>query len=98
MCVCVCARVRARVCACVCIYMRVCVCVCAASTGMLSGHCIVDVHDEAYGQVNLGFMGLNVDIIRLRLCFKGKAKYNLNLLQVYWDGRRGWEGGSGWGS
>ncbi|KAL8609979.1 hypothetical protein ACOMHN_029472 [Nucella lapillus] len=51
--------------------------------GLLSGHGKVDIFDEAYGQVNLGFMGFNVDIIRLRLCFMGHAEYNLNLFQEF---------------
>lgn len=49
---------------------------------LLSGHAKVDIHDEAFGQVNLGFMGQNLDILRARLCFRGHAEYNLNLFQV----------------
>ncbi|XP_076472269.1 uncharacterized protein LOC143301765, partial [Babylonia areolata] len=51
--------------------------------GLLNGHGKVDIFDEAYGQVNLGFMGFHIDILRLRLCFKGHAEYNLNLLQEF---------------
>ncbi|KAK7494173.1 hypothetical protein BaRGS_00014646, partial [Batillaria attramentaria] len=50
---------------------------------LLSGHGKIDIYDEAFGQVNLGFMGINVDILRARLCFRGHAEYNLNLFQEF---------------
>ncbi|XP_048250793.1 uncharacterized protein LOC124111176 [Haliotis rufescens] len=49
----------------------------------LDGHAKLTVHDEAYAMVHLGVLGLNVDFFRARLCFKGSASYNLNLLQEF---------------
>ncbi|ESO82597.1 hypothetical protein LOTGIDRAFT_236952 [Lottia gigantea] len=49
----------------------------------LSGHAIVDVHDEAYARVHLGVVGVNLDFFLARVCFKGNAEYNLNLLQEF---------------
>ncbi|KAK6174798.1 hypothetical protein SNE40_013376 [Patella caerulea] len=49
----------------------------------LSGNAIVDVHDEAYARVHLGVVGINLDFFLARVCFKGKAEYNINLLQEF---------------
>ena len=48
----------------------------------LSGHVKLDVHDEVYARIHIGFFGLNLDFFLARVCFKGGAEYNLNLLQV----------------
>ncbi len=48
----------------------------------LSGFLKVDCFDEAYARAHLGMVGMNIDMFIARFCFKGHAKYNLNLLQV----------------
>ncbi|WAR06113.1 hypothetical protein MAR_021482 [Mya arenaria] len=47
----------------------------------LQGSIDIRVHDEAYGIVHLGFLGLNFEFFVARVCFKGGAKYNLNILK-----------------
>ncbi|XP_052083601.1 uncharacterized protein LOC127720901 [Mytilus californianus] len=47
----------------------------------LSGYVKVNVHDEAYARLHLGMVGVNVDILLARICFKGETSYNLNILQ-----------------
>ncbi|CAG2211662.1 unnamed protein product [Mytilus edulis] len=47
----------------------------------LSGYVKVNVHDEAYARLHLGMIGVNVDILLARICFKGETSYNLNILQ-----------------
>ncbi|XP_046562967.1 uncharacterized protein LOC124271858 [Haliotis rubra] len=49
----------------------------------LSGHMRVNIHDEAYARIHLGFMGFNLDFFLARICFKGGSAYNLNMLQEY---------------
>ncbi|XP_052806223.1 uncharacterized protein LOC128235441 [Mya arenaria] len=48
---------------------------------LLKGSIEIRVHDEAYGRVHLGFLGGNFDFFVARICFKGGAKYNLNILK-----------------
>lgn len=48
----------------------------------MSGHVKIRVHDEAYARVHLGFMNINLDFFVARICFKGGAEYNINILQV----------------
>ena len=47
----------------------------------LNGRFEVNIHDEAYFVANLGFVGVNFDVFRARVCFKGYIEYNLNILQ-----------------
>ena len=48
----------------------------------LSGFFRMEVHDEVYARLHLGFFGINVDFFMARICFKGSADYSLNLFQV----------------
>ena len=43
----------------------------------------VDCFDEAFARIHLGFMDKNIDIFLARICFRGHAGYNLNILQVF---------------
>ncbi|XP_035662464.1 uncharacterized protein LOC118406510 [Branchiostoma floridae] len=49
----------------------------------LSGHLIVDVHDEVFARVHLGILNINLDIVVIRMCFKGHTEYSFNLLQEF---------------
>jgi hypothetical protein len=51
-------------------------------TAPTHGHVKINVHDEAYARVHLGFMGVNIDFFLARVCFKGGAEYSINILQV----------------
>ncbi|XP_060580900.1 uncharacterized protein LOC132737595 [Ruditapes philippinarum] len=48
---------------------------------LLKGHIDLRVHDEAYVSVHVGFLDLRYDFFRARICFKGGAKYALNILK-----------------
>ena len=48
----------------------------------LKGHFKIEVHDEVYARAHLGIVGINYDFFVGRICFKGGAEYNLNILQV----------------
>ncbi|KAK3102203.1 hypothetical protein FSP39_009587 [Pinctada imbricata] len=47
----------------------------------LSGYLKLNIHDEAYARVHLGIINLNLDFFVARVCFKGGAEYNFNILQ-----------------
>ena len=47
----------------------------------LSGKFLIDVHDEAYFVVNLGYVNTKFEVFRARVCLKGHISYNLNILQ-----------------
>ncbi|XP_048258717.1 uncharacterized protein LOC124137708 isoform X1 [Haliotis rufescens] len=49
----------------------------------LSGHMRTNIHDEAFARIHLGFMRTNLEFFMGRICFKGGASYNLNMLQEY---------------
>lgn len=40
------------------------------------------MHDEAYADVHLGAFGINLNFFKARICFRGGAKYALNILKV----------------
>ncbi|XP_053398133.1 uncharacterized protein LOC128556594 [Mercenaria mercenaria] len=48
---------------------------------LIKGHVDMRVHDEVYVKVHLGFIGITMDFIMARICFKGGAKYALNILK-----------------
>ncbi|KAI8485720.1 hypothetical protein Bbelb_365540 [Branchiostoma belcheri] len=48
----------------------------------LSGHFKANSHNEIFARVHLGMLGMNLDLLVVRMCFKGETSYNLNLLQV----------------
>ena len=48
----------------------------------LEGSLKVEVHDEAYATIHLGILGVNIDYMKIRVCFIGGSSYNLNILQV----------------
>ncbi|WAR05121.1 hypothetical protein MAR_020490 [Mya arenaria] len=50
-------------------------------TALLKGSIDVRVHDEAYARVHLGLLNYNIDFFVARICFKGGAKYELNILK-----------------
>ncbi|KAK2165104.1 hypothetical protein NP493_1383g00012 [Ridgeia piscesae] len=43
----------------------------------------IDVLDTAWAEVHVGIFGLNYDIFRAELCFKGGIEYELNILKEY---------------
>ncbi|KAI8507105.1 hypothetical protein Bbelb_155440 [Branchiostoma belcheri] len=47
----------------------------------LSGHFKANSHNEIFARVHLGMLGMNLDLLVVRMCFKGETSYNLNLLQ-----------------
>lgn len=49
---------------------------------LLKGSLDVRVHDEAYVRIHLGFIGVNYDFFLARICFKGGAGYEINILKV----------------
>ncbi|KAL5015381.1 hypothetical protein ScPMuIL_009651 [Solemya velum] len=51
--------------------------------GPLDGGVNMNIHDEAYIRVHMGFFGFNRDFFQARMCFKGGAEYNLNILQEF---------------
>ncbi|CAC5381353.1 unnamed protein product [Mytilus coruscus] len=53
----------------------------ALSIAPLSGSLSVSIHDEAYAILHLGVVGVNIDVIKARICFKGETSYNINILQ-----------------
>ena len=42
----------------------------------------IDVLDTAWAEVHVGIFGLNYDIFRAELCYKGGIEYGLNILKV----------------
>ncbi|XP_019616817.1 PREDICTED: uncharacterized protein LOC109464305 [Branchiostoma belcheri] len=49
----------------------------------LSGHFKANSHNEIFARVHLGMLGINLDLLVVRMCFKGETSYNLNLLQEF---------------
>ncbi|XP_046574117.1 uncharacterized protein LOC124282192 [Haliotis rubra] len=49
----------------------------------LGAHTKVNIQDEAYARIHLGFMKKNLEFFLARICFKGEASYNLNMLQEF---------------
>jgi hypothetical protein len=49
---------------------------------LIKGSIDVRVHDEAYVRIHLGYIDKNMDFFLARICFKGGAKYVLNILKV----------------
>ncbi|KAK2165040.1 hypothetical protein NP493_1368g00013 [Ridgeia piscesae] len=43
----------------------------------------IDVLDTAWAEVHVGIFGLNYDIFRAQLCYKGGIEYGLNILKEY---------------
>ena len=48
----------------------------------LSGLAEVDVYNEAWLMVYIGWFGIEFDIMRAKLCYQGSIKYDLNILKV----------------
>ncbi|KAL4221422.1 hypothetical protein ACF0H5_019680 [Mactra antiquata] len=48
---------------------------------LLRGNVDIKVHDEVYAKVHIGMIGKNFDFFIGRLCFKGGARYDVNILQ-----------------
>lgn len=49
---------------------------------LLNSHARLDVHDEAYARVHLGFMGKTLEFFFGRVCFKAGASYDMNMIKV----------------
>lgn len=52
------------------------------STGLLSGHFLVDIHNEAFATAHAGVVNKDFDIFRAFVCYKGQIRYNFNVLKV----------------
>ena len=50
--------------------------------GPLNGHLDVDILDSAFATIHIGIFGIDFDIFRGELCFKGGIQYGLNILKV----------------
>ncbi|CAH1249045.1 SELE [Branchiostoma lanceolatum] len=53
------------------------------SISLLKGHFKLDVLDEVYAVANFGIIGFNLDIVRMRVCFRGGIKYDVNILKEF---------------
>ena len=42
----------------------------------------LDLYDEAYSTIHMGIINKNIDVFKVRFCFRGRVDYNLNILQV----------------
>ena len=51
-------------------------------SGPLQGHLQVDVLDSAFATIHIGLFGIDFDIFRGEICFKGGIQYGLNILKV----------------
>ena len=51
-------------------------------SGPLNGHLDVDILDSAFATIHIGIFGIDFDIFRGELCFKGGIEYGLNILKV----------------
>ncbi|KAI0217504.1 hypothetical protein LSAT2_030722 [Lamellibrachia satsuma] len=49
----------------------------------LQGHLQVDVLDSAFATIHIGLFGIDFDIFRGEICFKGGIQYGLNILKEY---------------
>ncbi|KAI8514390.1 hypothetical protein Bbelb_087140 [Branchiostoma belcheri] len=49
----------------------------------LKGRFKIDVLDEAYAVANIGILGIHQDLARVRFCFRGHIKYEINILQEF---------------
>ncbi|CAH1242183.1 Hypp6491 [Branchiostoma lanceolatum] len=47
----------------------------------ISGHFEANSHNEIFARAHLGMLGINLDLLVVRMCFRGETSYNLNLLQ-----------------
>ena len=50
--------------------------------GLLDGHFMIDVFDDAHAEAHVGLLNYHVDIVKASICFKGHIEYNLNVLKV----------------
>ncbi|XP_078620549.1 uncharacterized protein LOC144887293 isoform X2 [Branchiostoma floridae x Branchiostoma japonicum] len=53
------------------------------SISLLKGHFKLDVLDEAYATAHFGIINYNLDIVRIRVCFRGGIKYDVNILKEF---------------
>ncbi|XP_077862848.1 uncharacterized protein LOC144344983, partial [Saccoglossus kowalevskii] len=49
----------------------------------LSGTLEVYVEDGAWARAHIGILGVNLEFLNAKLCFKGHGSYSLNILQEY---------------
>ncbi|XP_066300826.1 uncharacterized protein [Branchiostoma lanceolatum] len=49
----------------------------------ISGHFEANSHNEIFARAHLGMLGINLDLLVVRMCFRGETSYNLNLLQEF---------------
>ncbi|GFO16169.1 protein jagged-2 [Plakobranchus ocellatus] len=53
------------------------------NTGLLDTNVEMDMYDEAFARVNLGTLSANREVFQAKLCFKGRAVYDVNMLQEF---------------
>lgn len=52
------------------------------SAGLLSGHFLVDIDNDAFATAHAGVINKDFDIFRAFVCYKGHIRYNFNVLKV----------------
>ncbi|KAL3857351.1 hypothetical protein ACJMK2_012027 [Sinanodonta woodiana] len=53
----------------------------------LSGFLRVNIFDRIYAEAHVGLLGLEVDILKIVACYKGKIEYNMNVLKNFAYGK-----------
>ncbi|KAK3589128.1 hypothetical protein CHS0354_017094 [Potamilus streckersoni] len=53
----------------------------------LSGFLRVNIFDRIYAEAHVGILGLEVDILKIVACYKGKIEYNMNVLKHFAYGK-----------
>ncbi|XP_067658326.1 uncharacterized protein [Haliotis asinina] len=48
---------------------------------LLNSHAKLDIHDEAYARLHLGFMDKTMELFFGRICFKAGASYDMNMMK-----------------
>ncbi|XP_061168901.1 uncharacterized protein LOC133178169 [Saccostrea echinata] len=49
----------------------------------LSGHAMLNVYDDAYAKVMIGWLGIEQNLFRAHACYRGHAGYDINILKDF---------------
>nr|KAG5707973.1 hypothetical protein BaRGS_025111 [Batillaria attramentaria] len=49
--------------------------------GVLQGYVDVDVHDKLFAEAHIGLINLQLDLLLVEACYRGRLSYNMNLVK-----------------
>lgn len=51
----------------------------------LSGHAMLNVYDDVFAKVMLGWFNVEQYLFRAHACYRGHAGYDINILKVWYN-------------